>query len=470
MSALANYWTTYRRMKTEYPDLRAWDIRSLTKYDILTKKDKLNRSQWFVLRYLTPIVLPLIEAHRNRTEITVEPTITVVEPANELPTSTTTNEPQPHNITVVVPHKKYTKKEVIVVEPIVLPHKSLVVRHEAPTITHEVPNVAHLEVPSLIPRDISIVVPKVSFLVEDAPSRSVFETTRINIRNDRDYNLTFESIRPIIRNILSKYVIKHAIKVTFLYRAVFLINGNIPQEDAYLYSSKFADAIIILSENDLDDKIEEIIRGLYEHVDLYTEKGSDVVFKNSVYLDLMVAEYKPLGAGHIPLPDKIKKTESCINPDNDDEYCALHALYMALYPENDHASRVSKYKKYWDDPDKKINYDGIEFPMDVGSFGKLERQNPKFAVFVFKLGETKEYTKPLYISENFKKDHTLPIVDLGLIEEEDEDEDEDETKDEEIEVKDKDEVGVKDDIVGDVKDKGKEIKKSHYECIRNLSR
>ena len=103
--AMSNYWTTYRHMKTEYPNVSTQDIRSLTKYDIFMKKDKLTKSQKFLLRALRYVVQPIIEAHRNRTEFHVEPTVTVVEPINiPVPPSDITNVPIPHNITVVVPH------------------------------------------------------------------------------------------------------------------------------------------------------------------------------------------------------------------------------------------------------------------------------------------------------------------------------------------------------------------------------
>ena len=158
-TARTNYWTTYRRMKNEYPNVSTQKIRNLTKYDILMKKDRLTRSQRYLLRFLRIAVQPIIEKHKDRTEISVEPTITVVEPSNIPAPSDITNKPLLQVVSVVVPHKKYTKKDIT---------------HEARIIedSDDIPAVAHIETPP-VPHDVTVVVPEIEFTEEDIPGNNV---------------------------------------------------------------------------------------------------------------------------------------------------------------------------------------------------------------------------------------------------------------------------------------------------------
>ena len=53
--------------------------------------------------------------------------------------------------------------------------------------------------------------------------------------------------------------------------------------------------------------------------------------------------------------------------------------------------------------------------MQVRDFKKFDYQNPSLGVNVFRLGKTKEDCRQVYISNNFKKDHKVTIINLGLL-------------------------------------------------------
>ena len=81
-------------------------------------------------------------------------------------------------------------------------------------------------------------------------------------------------------------------------------------------------------------------------------------------------------------------------------------------------TRVGKYKKYEEDPafaDKKINTDGIVFPMAIKQFKKLEKQNPNLAINVIAIGEKKGDFIFEYMTKKTKVDPTIVPITLGRI-------------------------------------------------------
>ena len=93
-------------------------------------------------------------------------------------------------------------------------------------------------------------------------------------------------------------------------------------------------------------------------------------------------------------------------------YCA--GLYQVAA--DDHPQRVSKYEKYDEDPVTKINTEGIVFPLEVTKINKLEKLNPMFGINVFRIGKNKDECRIEYISDNFKMNQSIPVINLGRYE------------------------------------------------------
>ena len=106
------------------------------------------------------------------------------------------------------------------------------------------------------------------------PIDRVYNVTRINIHNDRDYLITLSKIKPIIKEIVMEQVKEHATRLLLTYCADFIVNG-IALPDKYFHSSKDINTIIILVEDEVDEKIDEAIRSLIdEYIDNFIEHGS----------------------------------------------------------------------------------------------------------------------------------------------------------------------------------------------------
>ena len=199
---------------------------------------------------------------------------------------------------------------------------------------------------------------------EIQPICLIFNITRINIKNDRDYRITLERIKPVIREIIEPRIDRHPIKINLNYHPMVKVNGNI-KDNAFIFAGEDDSSEVIMVNGEIDDKINEIITRLIRQIENYVSHGSDIVFLHSAWLEIRIARYNPMGSKYFDLPDKIKNTQACINIKNNDEKCGLWCLYAALYPESSHPQLVSKYLKYENDPTKKINTDGIDFPLQI---------------------------------------------------------------------------------------------------------
>ena len=126
----------------------------------------------------------------------------------------------------------------------------------------------------------------------------------------------------------------------------FIVNG-IALPDKYFHSSKDINTAIVLVEDELDEKIDEVIRTLIEdHIDKFIEHGSDVVFVRSNWLDVKTARYNTMGSGYIKTPKALDASKAILNIQNDDHMCALYSALAALHPvsRKDHPYRVSIIK------------------------------------------------------------------------------------------------------------------------------
>jgi len=110
-------------------------------------------------------------------------------------------------------------------------------------------------------------------------------------------------------------------------------------------------------------------------LDRFTKLGSGWLLIGIDDFTVNIARYNPLmGSSHIKTPLFIKAKRAVINVANkNDEECFRWAILSALYPvkRNEHAVSVSKYRKHY----KKINCDGLTFPVSLPQIRQFERNN-----------------------------------------------------------------------------------------------
>ena len=117
------------------------------------------------------------------------------------------------------------------------------------------------------------------------------------------------------------------------------------------------------------------------------------------YINL--TKYKPLkGSSYIELPTELKNpAKGLINLKNKDNECFRWCHIRHLNPQEKYPQRIKKSDKEYID---KLDYSGIEFPVTIKQFNKIEKKN-NIRINVFSYEEKQPY--PIYVSKEKFEDH-----------------------------------------------------------------
>ena len=115
---------------------------------------------------------------------------------------------------------------------------------------------------------------------------------------------------------------------------------------------------------------------LNREVDRFTNIGSGWALTAILRCIIRIGQYRPLvGSSFIPTPKSLIMKHAIINVHNpDDQMCFVWAILSAMYPAEQHSSRLSKYRQYLNS----INISGLSFPVPVNQVapGHLELGRP----------------------------------------------------------------------------------------------
>ena len=114
-----------------------------------------------------------------------------------------------------------------------------------------------------------------------------------------------------------------------------------------------------------------------------------------------IVKYEPIkGKSYIQLPQELRNSsKGLINMKNEDNECFRWCHIRHLNPQAKYPQRIKKIDKEYI---YKLDYTGIEFPVTIKQFNKIEKQN-EININVFGYEEKQPY--PIYISKEKFKDH-----------------------------------------------------------------
>ena len=114
-------------------------------------------------------------------------------------------------------------------------------------------------------------------------------------------------------------------------------------------------------------------------------------FKYQITVKVLLKKYKH--TGEIELPVELKSPrKGLINIKNKDEKCFLWCHVRHINPSKEHPERIKKTDKKIAE---KLDYDGIEFPVQEKDFNKIEVKNNICIVFGYENG----LVFPIYVSD-----------------------------------------------------------------------
>ena len=175
---------------------------------------------------------------------------------------------------------------------------------------------------------------------------------------------------------IEDHLIEGNIKVQMILNVLTYVGNygeeNYREDNTYLHSI----TKLITWSTDLNEWYDkEVTDHILESFSSYEGKGSGWKFMGIQNLEMLVTKVKHFGGcSYIELPLEIKNKKACVNVQNNNQECFRFSILAALHYDEikDNLKRPSSYTKWLND----LNFNGIDFPVDLKDIDKFENQNP----------------------------------------------------------------------------------------------
>ena len=150
------------------------------------------------------------------------------------------------------------------------------------------------------------------------------------------------------------------------------------QKDANLYEYKTAyfqsKPQILINNISINESYDIAKHQILNFIAQWISHGSGWIISSVDNLYINIIKYEPLkGSSYIELPKELRNSsKGLINIQNKDNKCFLYCHIRYLNPQNKYPQRVKKSDKSFIN---KLNYNGIEFPVNINQYNKIEIQN-----------------------------------------------------------------------------------------------
>ena len=166
----------------------------------------------------------------------------------------------------------------------------------------------------------------------------------------------------------------------------------------------------IINNTEIMVALEATQQMILNKIAIWISEGSGWTIKSVDHHYLNVVTFQPLaGSSYIKLPEELQNNmKGLINLQNKDQECFRWCHIRHLNPQAKDPQRIKKVDREYI---KNLNYSGIEFPVTIKQYNKIEKQN-NININVFGYEEELQY--PIYISKEKNED----VLNLLLITEE----------------------------------------------------
>ena len=202
-------------------------------------------------------------------------------------------------------------------------------------------------------------------------------------KNNKDLFKFFQKAKNSFINVYEKEVetMKSA-KIQFSLNVAFHIKRDEKEEKMNHYFNRVQPVILNQHNKDIiKPLLNQFVEQVKGEIEAWSERGSGWIMDEILEAYINVAHYQPMrGGSYMPLPKKLQNKKAIINVQNRDNECLRLAIRAALFPAP-RGAKVTRTSSY--PTEDGLNFAGIDFPTPVSQIGRLERQNPNFAINVF---------------------------------------------------------------------------------------
>ena len=222
----------------------------------------------------------------------------------------------------------------------------------------------------------------------------------IDLRNDKDPLIQMQNTRKGVERQLSillnemkglKYV--ETLKVTF----EKISSDVIIEKSAYFNSASQT----IINQVGISESLKISSENIINKIAQWISEGSGWTVKeiNDHYLN--INKYQPMkGSSYMKLPKELQNSaKGLINMKNKDNECFRWCHIRHINPQEKYPQRIKKVDKQYIE---KLNYSGIEFPVCIKHYNKIEKQN---SININVFGYENKQPYPIYISKEKNEDH-----------------------------------------------------------------
>ena len=241
---------------------------------------------------------------------------------------------------------------------------------------------------------------KPTFTQKEQAIRGYTRSYEIGLTNSEDPLIQLQNTRLVIENNLLKILTEmkglkfnEVLKITFKKQV-----GDEPIEKTAYFNGKVQ---LVANEIEIAESLQITQEQIINRIQQWISEGSGWTIQSVDSHFINVVEYRPLkGSSYIPLPKELQNSaKGLINMKNEDNECFRWCHIRHINPQDNNPQMIKKTDKQYVE---KLDYTGIEFPVTVKQYKRIEKQN---SINVNVFGYELKQPYPIYVSKEKYQDH-----------------------------------------------------------------
>ena len=252
-------------------------------------------------------------------------------------------------------------------------------------------------------------LPRTKIEEVDKALKGYTKSFEIGIKNDKDPLAQLQTTRKAIEyHIIKILTSMKGLKFVETLMVTFkkLAKDEIVYKTAYFNSKPKT----IINNTEIIEALQSSEQQILNIIAQWISEGSGWTVESVDNHYLNIVQYQPMkGSSYIKLPQELRNSaKGLINMKNEDNECFRWCHIRHLNPQDIHPERIKKSDKEYIN---KLDYSGIEFPVTIKQYNKIEKQN-EININVFGYENKQPY--PIFVSKEKYED----CINLLLITEE----------------------------------------------------